>query len=144
MGRKAVGVGGQHHLSSHDYCWPAIESTANDPEHAARAVAGLLAGRDRPTAVLALSDQLALGVLRAAAVAGLAVPGELSVTGFDDSPSAASAQPPLTTVAQPLRERGEAVGALVRALLRGEPVAAPAPAPVRLVVRDSTAPPTSF
>jgi DNA-binding LacI/PurR family transcriptional regulator len=120
---------------------PVIECTANDPELAARAVAGLLDGPDRPTAVLALSDQLALGVLRAAAAAGLGVPAELSVTGFDDSPAAAGAQPPLTTVAQPLRERGEAVGALVRALLRGEPVAGPGPAPVHLVVRGSTAAP---
>jgi DNA-binding LacI/PurR family transcriptional regulator len=121
---------------------PVVECTANDPELAARAVAGLLSGPDRPTAVLALSDQLGLGVLRAASAAGLAVPAQLSVTGFDDSPSAAAAHPPLTTVAQPLRERGEAVGALVRALLRGEPVAAPAPAPVRLVVRQSTAAPS--
>jgi hypothetical protein len=42
-----------------------------------------------------------------------------------------------------LRDRGETVGALVRGLLRGEPVAGPAPAPVRLVVRDSTAAPSS-
>jgi DNA-binding LacI/PurR family transcriptional regulator len=122
---------------------PVLECTANDPELAARATADLLAGPDRPTAVVALSDQLALGALRAAVAAGLAVPTELSVTGFDDSPAAATAEPPLTTVAQPLRERGEAVGALVRALLRGEEVTAPEPAPVRLVVRGSTAPPTA-
>jgi DNA-binding LacI/PurR family transcriptional regulator len=122
---------------------PVLECTANDPDLAARAVTDLLARPDRPTAVVALSDQLALGVLRAAATLGLAVPGELSVTGFDDSPAAAAARPPLTTVAQPLRDRGETVGALVRGLLRGEPVAGPAPAPVRLVVRDSTAAPPS-
>jgi DNA-binding LacI/PurR family transcriptional regulator len=91
--------------------------------------------------VLALSDPLALGVLRAAHAAGLDVPGALSVTGFDDSPAAAAAEPALTTVAQPLLERGAAVGDLVLGLLRGEPVASPPPAPVRLVVRASTAPP---
>jgi DNA-binding LacI/PurR family transcriptional regulator len=91
--------------------------------------------------VLALSDQLALGVLRAAAATGLAVPGDLSVVGFDDSPVAAVVQPALTTVAQPLRERGSAVGALVRALLRGEEVASPPPRPVHLVVRGTTGPP---
>lgn len=122
---------------------PVVECTANDPELAARATTGLLTGPERPTAIVALSDQLALGALRAAAAAGLAVPDELSVTGFDDSPAAGSAEPPLTTVAQPLRERGEAVGALVRALLRGEQVTAPAPAPVGLVVRGSTSPPPS-
>jgi LacI family transcriptional regulator len=90
---------------------------------------------------VALSDQLALGVLRAAAAAGLGVPADLSVVGFDDSPVAAVVQPALTTVAQPLRERGSTVGALVRALLRGEDVASPPPQPVRLVERASTAPP---
>jgi DNA-binding LacI/PurR family transcriptional regulator len=119
---------------------PVIECPANDPELAARAAAGLLAAADRPTAVIALSDRLALGVLRAASAAGLPVPERLSVTGFDDSPAAAAAEPPLTTVGQPLRERGETAGRLVRTLLRGEAVAAPPRAPVRLVVRASTGP----
>ena len=122
---------------------PVLECTANDPEQAARVVADVLTGPERPTAVLALSDQLALGVLRAASAAGIPVPAGLSVTGFDDSSSAATAQPPLTTVAQPLRERGEAVGVLIRGLLKGLPVAGPAPAPVRLVVRGSTAAPAA-
>jgi len=119
---------------------PVLECTANDPSVGARLLAGVLAAPDRPTAVVALSDPLALGALRAAAAAGLPVPAALSVTGFDDSPAAGGAEPPLTTVAQPLRERGEAVGALVRALLRGEPAESPAPAAVRLVVRGSSGP----
>jgi DNA-binding LacI/PurR family transcriptional regulator len=97
-------------------------------------------GRDRHgQPVVAFSDQLALGTLRAAHDAGISVPDRLSVVGFDDSPPAHSADPPLTTVAQPLRERGHAVGALVRALVRGEEVASPAPYPVQLVVRGSSA-----
>jgi DNA-binding LacI/PurR family transcriptional regulator len=120
---------------------PVLECAVNAPTAAAEVLAPVLAGPRRPTAVVALSDQLALGALRAAVLAGLAVPGELSVVGFDDSAAAASADPPLTTVAQPLRERGSTVGALVRAQLRGEPVTGPPPAPVRLVVRGSTAPP---
>jgi DNA-binding LacI/PurR family transcriptional regulator len=70
------------------------------------------------------------------------VPDELSVVGFDDSPSAPVAEPPLTTVGQPLRERGQAVGALVRALLRGEEVSSPELSPVQLVIRSSTGPAT--
>jgi DNA-binding LacI/PurR family transcriptional regulator len=116
-----------------------VECLANDPDAAARAVGGLLTGPGAPTAVFACSDQLALGVLRAARSAGLRVPDDLSVVGFDDSPSARVAEPPLTTVAQPLRERGQAVGALVRALLRGEEVSSPAAHPVQLVLRSSTA-----
>jgi DNA-binding LacI/PurR family transcriptional regulator len=120
---------------------PVLECTANGPAAAADVLAPLLAGPAAPTAVVALSDQLALGVLRAAAAARLPVPGALSVVGFDDSPAAAAAEPPLTTVAQPLRERGSEVGALVRALLRGEEVASPPPRPVHLVVRGTTGPP---
>ncbi len=117
-----------------------VESAANDPDAGARAIAGLLAGDDAPTAVFACSDQLALGVLRAARAAGLGVPADLSVVGFDDSSAAPSADPPLTTVRQPLRDRGREVGVLVRALLRGGTPPVPAPSRVRLVVRDSAAP----
>ena len=99
----------------------------------------MLARPERPTAIFAFSDQLALGTLRAAHGAGISAPDRLSVVGFDDSPPAHSADPPLTTVAQPLRERGSAVGALVRALVRGEEVASPAPDPVQLVVCGSSA-----
>jgi len=119
---------------------PVVECAANDPESARTAMTALLAGPTPPTAVFALSDQLARGALRAARAAGVPVPGALSVVGFDDSPAAAGMTPPLTTVAQPLRPRGEAVGTLVRALLAGEPAEAPAPAPVQLVVRASTGP----
>ncbi|MFD2091061.1 LacI family DNA-binding transcriptional regulator [Blastococcus deserti] len=120
---------------------PVVECTAHQPDAAARAIASLLTGPDAPTAVFACSDQLALGVLWAARTAGLRVPEELSVVGFDDSPAARVADPPLTTVAQPLRERGRAVGSLVRALVRGADPASPACHPVELVVRGSTAPP---
>jgi DNA-binding LacI/PurR family transcriptional regulator len=119
---------------------PVVESAANDPDAGSAAIAALLTGPDAPTAVFACSDQLALGALRAARTAGVRVPGELSVVGFDDSPSARYADPPLSTVAQPLRSRGERVGALVRALLRGEAVTSPPPAAVELVVRGSAGP----
>jgi DNA-binding LacI/PurR family transcriptional regulator len=119
---------------------PVMESRASDPDAGARAIAGLLSGPDAPTAVFACSDQLALGVLWAARSLGLRVPEQLSVVGFDDSPSARIAEPPLTTVAQPLRERGQAVGALVRALIAGEDAPPPTHHPVGLVVRGSTAP----
>jgi DNA-binding LacI/PurR family transcriptional regulator len=119
---------------------PVWECPANDPDAGARGAAALLGAAVRPTAVVAFSDQLALGALRTATGAGLSVPGQLSIVGFDDSPTARSTVPPLTTVAQPLRDRGRAVGALVRALLAGEPVTSPEPYEVRLVVRGSTGP----
>ena len=68
----------------------------------------LLAGPDRPTAVLCFSDLIARGVLDAASTAGLAVPEDLTVVGFDDDPLAAADRPPLTTVRQDLAAKGQA------------------------------------
>jgi DNA-binding LacI/PurR family transcriptional regulator len=72
----------------------------------------LLADPDRPSAVLCLSDEIALGVLDAAAELGIDVPDELSVTGFDDQPAAAVAR--LTTVRQPALRKGWTAWRLLR------------------------------
>jgi len=64
----------------------------------------LLQGSDPPDAIAAMGDELALGALRAAASAGLRVPDDLAVTGWDDSDAAAPAG--LTTLAQSLRDQG--------------------------------------
>lgn len=105
-----------------------------------RAAAALLARRPRPTALLAMSDELALGAMAAAADAGLAVPGDVSIVGFDDVPAAADAHPPLTTVRQPHREKGRRAAEL---LLRPAATADEHRLPVELVVRASTGPPPS-
>jgi len=60
----------------------------------------------RPTAVLAMSDAMAIGVMSAARELGLRVPRDLSVVGFDDVDLAAHVDPPLTTVHQPIRQKG--------------------------------------
>jgi DNA-binding LacI/PurR family transcriptional regulator len=101
-----------------------------------RAAVALLDQPDRPTALLALSDELALGALGAAEELGIAVPGELSLVGFDDTPPAALAR--LTTIHQPHGAKGSAAA---RWLL--DPAGRPASQvlPVELVVRTSTAPP---
>jgi LacI family transcriptional regulator len=64
----------------------------------------LLSSTRRPTAIFASNDPMAMGVLSAAHEMGFDVPGELSVAGFDDSPMARHAWPPLTTVRQPIAE----------------------------------------
>ena len=84
----------------------------------------LLALRRPPTAIFAASDVQAFGVLDAAARAGFAVPGDLSVIGFDDIELAAAIG--LTTVRQPLRESGRVGAELLLRALNGEPAAAPA------------------
>jgi DNA-binding LacI/PurR family transcriptional regulator len=107
-----------------------------DRETGRRAAAQLLDRADRPTALLALFDLLAFGAIDAAAERGIAVPGELSVAGFDDVPEAACATPALTTVHQPHARKGSEA---VRLLLEGDG-AATVLLPTELVVRASTAP----
>lgn len=99
---------------------------------------------DRPTAVVGLNDVLAIGVIGAATERGLRVPEDVSVTGFDDVPLAALAQPPLTTLSQPAeRIGGELAARLLDHIETGSPDR-PAPLLLRppLVVRRSTAAPS--
>ncbi|WP_298818831.1 LacI family DNA-binding transcriptional regulator [Chloroflexus sp.] len=93
-----------------------------------------------PDAVFAASDMMALGALKAARAAGLDVPTDLALTGFDDIPLAAAMTPPLTTVRQPIGELGQSAA---RLLLDWISSAATQPAvqqvvlPTELIVRDS-------
>ncbi len=99
----------------------------------------------RPTAVLAMSDAVAIGVLQASRHLRLRVPQDLSVVGFDDLPVGRFSDPPLTTVHQPVRRKGEEAARLLLEELAAKPGAA-APHRVlktRLVVRRSTAAPPS-
>ena len=74
----------------------------------------------RPDAVFVASDTMAMGALRALRGAGLAVPGDVAVVGFDDLPSSAVSDPPLTTVRQPIRRLGaQAVDTLIDILNNG-------------------------
>ncbi|MFI5673416.1 LacI family DNA-binding transcriptional regulator [Streptomyces cellulosae] len=111
-------------------------------EDGCAAARSLLALPDRPSAIFTANDLQALGVYQAAREAGLRIPADLSVVGFDDLPVAAWVEPPLTTVHQPLTEMAAAATELALTLGRGEE------APqvgleiaTTLTVRDSTAPP---
>jgi DNA-binding LacI/PurR family transcriptional regulator len=90
------------------------------PANAETLTAGLLARPDRPSAIFAASDTQAMGVLTAADRCGIAVPGQLSVIGFDDIESAALLG--LSTVRQPLENSGAEGARRLCALLRGERV----------------------
>lgn len=94
----------------------------------------------RPTAVFAVTDVLAFGVLDAASDAGLKVPAQVSVVGFDDVDEAARTRPPLTTVSHLLYEQGRAAVRVVLAAVDGR-VVRPDRLTPRLVVRESTGPP---
>jgi LacI family transcriptional regulator, galactose operon repressor len=97
----------------------------------------------RPTAIFASNDEMAAGVVFAARERGVAVPEELSVIGFDDTPIAAHIWPPLTTVRWPIVSMARAaarklVGDVVGGLAAGEQ---PSELPSTLVKRASVAPP---
>jgi DNA-binding LacI/PurR family transcriptional regulator len=117
----------------------------NAPEPAREATLELLREPEPPTAILAMTDTLALGALQAAAELGVPVPADLSVVGFDDSPVAVHASPPLTTVAQPQEEKGRlAAQWLIEDVERGGGLRGrdrQAILPTELVVRESSAPP---
>jgi DNA-binding LacI/PurR family transcriptional regulator len=113
-------------------------------EHGRTAAGELLSRPDRPTAIFASNDLQALGVYEAARDAGLRIPNDLSVVGFDDLPIAALTDPPMTTVRQPLIEMAVAATELALALGRGEkPPQVGIEIATTLTVRKSTAPPDS-
>lgn len=96
----------------------------------------------RPTGVLSMSDAAAAGVLQAARHLGLSVPHDVSVVGFDDLPLTRFTDPPLTTVHQPVRRKGEEAAQMLLAAINGVHAATGEHRVLetRLVVRRSTAP----
>jgi len=93
----------------------------------------------RPTAVLALGDAIAFGVIEAAQAHGLNVPGQLSVVGFDDLESSHMMRPALTTVRQPIKEKGQRAAELLMDLVHGRfGLPRHIMLPVELMVRKST------
>jgi DNA-binding LacI/PurR family transcriptional regulator len=120
---------------------PVYECPENVPQVGAAAARVLLGMDPRPTALLAMSDQLAFGAIEAVKGMGLSVPSDVSVVGFDDVPEAERSNPPLTTVHQDHVEKGLLAGRLLVARLAGAESEATKILPTRLVERESTAPP---
>jgi LacI family transcriptional regulator len=105
----------------------------------------LLQRPGRPTAVFASSDEMALGVMHVAAAAGLSIPSDLSVVGFDDMISARFSIPPLTTIRQPVAEMSlAAADILITHTIdkRHEDSPVHLELPFQLVLRGSVAAPT--
>lgn len=105
---------------------------------------GIAAGREllsqpeRPTAIFAMNDDSAAGVMSAAAQIGLSVPRDVAVAGFDDSWIAQSVWPNLTTVYQPIEEMAFAAAELLIARNGGDEIQTQIELPYRLVLRQST------
>lgn len=88
----------EHHILRGDFSFRSVLAPA----------AELFAAKDRPTAIFASNDDMALGVLVTAMKHGIAVPDMLSIAGFDDAPTARAGWPPLTTIRQPKAEMAAA------------------------------------
>ncbi len=101
-----------------------------------KAMQALLEVQPRPTAVFVASDLVALGALYALWEAGVRVPQDMAVVGFDDLPLAAYTIPPLTTVRVPAWDLGFAAGQLMLHRLQGRPAVSQR-LPIELVVRAS-------
>jgi len=99
----------------------------------------LFVRQDRPTAIFCFNDEMAFGVMQVARRRGMRVPDDLSVVGFDDIRFSRHMDPPLTTIAQPMREIGEGTVRLLLDILSGKTVG---PTSVtlahKLIVRGST------
>lgn len=112
--------------------------------------AGMAAGQDvaarsqRPSAVFCTSDEMAIGLMRTLLSAGLRVPDDISVAGFDDIEFAAVAEPALTTIHQPRRELGQMAASVLIDLLQGRPSPKRIRLETELVLRDSVKPPQNM
>lgn len=104
------------------------------------AAASVLARPQPPTAIVAMNDLLAIGAVHAAVEAGLSVPTDLTVTGFDDIQAARAMRPMLTTVQLSATRVGSALIRLMLAEINGTRAEVQHPVPTSFVVRESSAP----
>lgn len=130
-------------LSEHGLSYQRIEAPPSkrwDYQAGYGAMHELLRYDPVPTAVFTASDQMAIGAYRALAEAGLHVPADMSIIGFDDIDAAAFAMPPLTTVRQPFVEMASQAIALLLQVLNGPQLrSTQVLLPPELIVRQSTA-----
>lgn len=128
----------------HKLPWQQVASlyvtSVNSIEQGRQAAHAILGGASAPTALVCLSDQLALGALAAARELRVPVPQALSIVGYDDIPEAARTTPALTTVHQPHAEKGRTAARLLLDQLAGRTITSRL-LPTRLIVRGSSAAP---
>ncbi|BCP56148.1 LacI family transcriptional regulator [Kaistia sp. 32K] len=115
-----------------------VFETVNDGPSVALALESFYADGRGPTALLCMSDRIALTALNWLRAKGISVPGDVSVIGFDGVPEGAVSDPPLTTVAQPIAQMGRMAAEMI---LEGIEAPRHERVEVDLIVRQSTAPP---
>jgi len=115
-----------------------IYETENDRQTTEAALAYLFDRDAPPTALLSMSDRMAIEAIDWLKRRGFTVPGDVSIVGFDDVPEAAMSQPGLTTISQPAAEIGRRAA---KAILEFDGTLRRETLPVKLVIRGSTARP---
>lgn len=113
-----------------------IYETENDRQTTEAGLAYIFNRADPPTAILSMSDRMAIDALPWLAARGISVPHDVSIVGFDGVPEAATSNPPLTTIAQPMIEMGRRAARMIlnyKGVLRRETLE------LELLVRGSTA-----
>jgi DNA-binding LacI/PurR family transcriptional regulator len=125
---EAAGVAFDPHL---------VQRGDGKPEGAREALALMLALAAPPTAVFCYNDMSAIGAMNAARAAGMRIPEDLSLAGFDDLYISQYLNPPLTTVRQPMAEMGRMAAETLLRLLANEPAPQTVKVPGKLVVRES-------
>jgi LacI family transcriptional regulator len=141
---RRLGIGDAMRTAGIDPATLLVVDGGGTVEGGAAAVPALLSATPRPTAVIGFNDLTAIGLLRGFRAAGLRVPEDTSVVGFDDIELAAWTDPPLTTVRQPTEELGRwAVTRIADVLADAERPGGPSRVILEptLVVRGTTAPP---
>ncbi|MGX6603723.1 LacI family DNA-binding transcriptional regulator [Micromonosporaceae bacterium Da 78-11] len=140
LGRRMAGITealAEVGLTMADVRLAEVPVTRTDGYRATRA----LMAHDPPTAILALSDVLAFGAVDALQELGLDVPGQVSVTGFDDLAESAWFRPRLTTVRQPIVTKGRTAADFLISMIRGEDQHPHQTLGTSLIVRDSAVKP---
>jgi len=97
----------------------------------------------KPTAIVAMSDVIAVGIISAAKEQGVRIPADLSIVGFDDIPIASIVFPALTTVSQPIYGKGELAATLLIQNIKGKHKDAHHILPTKLIIRESVRPPAT-
>ncbi|WP_338555385.1 LacI family DNA-binding transcriptional regulator [Paenibacillus sp. KS-LC4] len=155
LGHTEIGfIGGESHMTTTSIKLRAFRKTMKDEgleirdnwllpnsfsiDSGKRQMLKLLEMEERPTAVFCVNDYTAIGAIKAATDAGLTIPTDMSVVGFDDIPLAHHFIPELTTVSQQAHELGRMAVQVLKAMMRKEKVKQLTTLAPQLIVRQST------
>ncbi|MCA0756599.1 LacI family transcriptional regulator [Paenibacillus sp. N4] len=158
LGHKQIGfIGGESHMTTTSIKLRAFRKTLKDEgleireewllpdsfsiESGKRQMLKMLDMKERPTAVFCVNDYTAIGAIKAVAEAGLAVPDDMSIVGFDDIPLAHHFIPELTTVSQQAHELGRMAVKVLKTMMNKEKVKKLTTLDPQLIVRQSTGAP---